>query len=199
MQEEYPWQLPCSVSVSAWLGAGWKCKEEEFTFPVLAISAILMDFLTLTVMVVLGITIPVGFVVSRSTTNLRLRGGIPIIRAAGTVTVTSIIVAVPAIVLARRVVTATAATWGRRTATSARGATTTWSTLTITAGVEAPRCRWRCSGPLFSLEWNARNHYGGHQPRSSRDHLYQCVCCASHGRRHLHHDGSHTQRMQTCW
>lgn len=36
-------------------------------------------------------------------------------------------------------------------------------------------------------------------PRSSRDHLYRCAYCASHGRLHPHHGDSHTQRRQICY
>jgi len=94
-------------------------------FPILAIGAVFTDFLT----VILSIAIP-------------------IVWAAGTITVSAItiIVAIPAIVLSRGVVPTAA--WRRTTTASTRRATTTGPAFTITARVEAPGCRWRSSGPL---------------------------------------------------
>ena len=74
---------------------------------------------------------------------------LPVVWAARAVSVTAVVITitVTSIVLdARRIITtASARRWG---ATAWR--TSCWSTLTITAGVEAPRGRWRCASPLQS-------------------------------------------------
>lgn len=36
-------------------------------------------------------------------------------------------------------------------------------------------------------------------PQSSRHHLVQDACCASHDRHHLHHGDSRIRRKRTCW
>jgi hypothetical protein len=103
-------------------------------FPVFAVGAILACVLvvTITVTVFLDITIS-------------------IIRAAGTVTVSSLVVSVAVtavtIILARGIITTTATTGRRRSSRSTRR-TTRWSTLTISASVEAPGSRRRCASPL---------------------------------------------------
>lgn len=89
----------------------------------------------------------------------------PIIWATRPITaVSAVIVTVSTIVLAWREVT-TAATGRRATTTSAWGAATT-KAITITAGIEAPRGRWRSSSPLIISEWRA-----GQSPGKVSTHL----------------------------
>jgi hypothetical protein len=82
---------------------------------------------------------------------LRITLAITMVRATGTVPVTSTLtvivsVTIPAFVLTRRII-ASAATRGRRTSPS-WGASSTTTSITITARLKSPRGRGRCASPL---------------------------------------------------
>jgi hypothetical protein len=122
------------MATAIWLSASLvlcATRKLKFTFPVFAVGAVLSDLFTITVTIVLNVTVPV-------------------IWATGSVASVSTIVvsvSISAVVLARReVTTATSRRW--RATRPARRATSSWSTLTLTAGIKAPRCRRRSSGPL---------------------------------------------------
>ncbi|KAL3707887.1 hypothetical protein TMatcc_005869, partial [Talaromyces marneffei ATCC 18224] len=110
------------------------------------------------------------------------------------VPVTSVVVSVTSLIPTRRVITTSAARRGRTSAARRSPVSTT-----VTARVKAPGCRWRSASPLsVGLEMKA-NYMSelSNSPQSSVGHHDQCVCCAFHGRHHLHHDGFHTLRKRT--
>lgn len=145
---------------------------ESLTFPVFAVRSIFPLILTTLAVVITSFSVILHFTV-------------PVIRATGTrafaitalvIAVTTFIVAVTTLIITlfttivvplipvipTRGIFTTTATWGRRTATTRRGAIT----AAIAARVKAPRRRWRCPRPLimyktrFSRTWELqRNTY----------------------------------------
>ena len=108
-------------------------KERKQTFSVFAAGTVL------TVIIIAPIT-----------TNI-LHLAISVIRTPRTITVPAIIVTVPTVILARRIVPAT---WGRRAIAAPRRRATVAATFswTITPRIEAPRSRRRRTSPLVKLD-----------------------------------------------
>ena len=85
---------------------------------------------------------------------------VAIVGAARSSSITSIIVTVSTVALARRSIVIPRAAWWRNRATSWRTLTARWAAAFLTARVEAPRCGGWSSCPLY-LETSATNRYGG--------------------------------------